>query len=544
MTISVARPQPQRFSKQVRGLLHMPGHEDPELPPWGQKVLTTPRNMRRFIEPRPAGLPAPTEFPVPPGAHDWVAEWFTEYQRREIQRFWHSSGWALWWACGAGKTVAACYWALGLPGPIVIVTRAGVKYQFARELERISDVKVYVMEGQDPNEDPIPVGTRAVSIGWELLPYRTDLLDFVSGGNATVLWDELHKAKSYKRTEKYVSDRGEVAWRPMVNITTAAANLSKVCARSAGLTATPFRNTLADLWSQLDILEPNCWGTNWAFVHRHCDAKPGKHGGLDTSGTTHKGELNQRLKEIVSIVRQNEVSAQLPPKRRQMALIRRAEQSRAPAFKRHMARAAKQGQQMLFEAKLAEAASRKRAWVAATAAEYLARGQHVTIFTGRKEEVKSTREAIEVELRRLKVDAVIQSGDGEDSQDERFSMCQVYGSTPGAACLIGTGAAFGEGIDGMQFTDLVIFQMLPWTPAEIEQWEGRFIRLGQDRSVLIIFPIAEGTVDEEVAELLIGKLQQVDSTVAQLGVQSEAGGVELTLIGDQDEIMARLLAAY
>jgi ribosomal silencing factor RsfS len=62
----------------------------------------------------------------------------------------------------------------------------------------------------------------------------------------------------------------------------------------------------------------------------------------------------------------------------------------------------------------------------------------------------------------------------------------------------------------MQDTDAALFVMLPYTPGQIRQWEGRFCRLGQKRPVTIYYVIAEGSVDEHVADILIRKLPAVE----------------------------------
>ena len=56
-----------------------------------------------------------------------------------------------------------------------------------------------------------------------------------------------------------------------------------------------------------------------------------------------------------------------------------------------------------------------------------------------------------------------------------------------------------------------MFVQLPYTPGQLRQWEGRFARLSQKRPVVIYYVIAEGTVDERVASILIDKLPAVET---------------------------------
>jgi SNF2 family DNA or RNA helicase len=94
---------------------------------------------------------------------------------------------------------------------------------------------------------------------------------------------------------------------------------------------------------------------------------------------------------------------------------------------------------------------------------------------------------------------------------------------PGPCVLVGTGAAFGESLN-IHDTDAALFVMLPYDPGQLRQWEGRFCRLGQKRSVIIYYIIAEGTVDEHVANILIDKLPAVEKIVGDVEL-AEAGPV-------------------
>jgi superfamily II DNA or RNA helicase len=494
-------------------------------------------------------LPPPLKaFPPIPELRPHALTELTAYQRRELLATLGHTGAHFWWATGAGKTWAATVWALAVPGPVVVVTRANVRYQFAREIERLATVSVRVLTGNTPEE--IAPTTRVVVLGWETLRFwRESLERFLQrGGKGCLVLDEVHRAKAWRRQEKRYDrarDRNDYVW--LDTMASAAARLARVAHRRLGLTATPFRDTLMDLWGQLDTVEPDCWGTSWEFAHRYCDAQLAEHGGLDTTGRSNEVELKARLRECVSIVKMSEAMADLPPKRRQVALIRVEEQNTAGAFANEFKRAAKQGKRALLEMKLAEAAARKRRWVVDYCLDWLRSGKNVTIFTGRREEVDryaaTFREEFAKDATLATFDA-LWAGHGEQSEQERDLMIEGYRAAKKGALLIGTHDAFGEGKDGMQCTDLAMFAFLPYTHGVVVQSEGRFAgRRGQDRPVLIVYPVAQGTYDEHVADLLLEKLEAVDHTVAELGVQDEAGATAAALSGEDDEdaILLRLL---
>ena len=126
---------------------------------------------------------------------------------------------------------------------------------------------------------------------------------------------------------------------------------------------------------------------------------------------------------------------------------------------------------------------------------------------------------------------LVLTGHGGDSTTYRDELVAQYAAREQATIFIGTTDAFGEAVDGLQNTDLVIFGLLPWTPGQVTQAEGRFSRHGSKRNVLIMYTVAEGTVDEHVADLLLTKLQSGEDVLGDV----ESGDVARTLGGEQDE---------
>jgi SNF2 family DNA or RNA helicase len=82
--------------------------------------------------------------------------------------------------------------------------------------------------------------------------------------------------------------------------------------------------------------------------------------------------------------------------------------------------------------------------------------------------------------------------------------------------------------------------MLPWTPEAIEQWEGRFVRRGMNRPVLIQYLVAEKTVDSHIEDLLLSKLPDVDDVVGNGAV--EGLSADLANLGSEEEVLAKLVA--
>ena len=108
----------------------------------------------------------------------------------------------------------------------------------------------------------------------------------------------------------------------------------------------------------------------------------------------------------------------------------------------------------------------------------------------------------------------------------------------GPCVLVGTGDAFGESVN-MQDTDAALFVMLPYTPGQIRQWEGRFCRLGQKRPVTIYYVICEDSIEEHIAEILINKMDAVERIVDDAELAEAAGAIGGT--DNEEELMASIL---
>ena len=116
------------------------------------------------------------------------------------------------------------------------------------------------------------------------------------------------------------------------------------------------------------------------------------------------------------------------------------------------------------------------------------------------------------------------------NESDKNRIVDTYAADPGPCCLVATGQSIGVGVDGMQTTDLAVFAMLPWKPGDFVQWKGRFDRLG-GRATLLQVPVAEGTYDTRVVEILtdkFGPIQQMLSADELEGLTDKLLGMEDT----------------
>lgn len=511
----------------------------------------------------------------------FLRPWALGYQRDALQFAANRPGAFLHHPTGSGKTWTAIAWALLSGGPLVVVTPAATRLQYAAQIERFTTRKAFACKPAteirkrdkwktlpeylawcvEKRQEP------ALVVGWEtLVDWASALEDVLQPRDSALIFDESQRGKGTKRWEKvtlpqrdapnyqevrsdlvrrganfkpYDEFEGEIALVPRENTVESAARLSKAAARRLATTATPVFNRRPDLWGQLDLIEPWAWGTFGTFAHRYCDAKPGEYGGLDTRGLSNCDELRERLAYVMHHVPVAVARASLPAKRRQVWYISREDQVQPTGGWQKIIKAAEgRGGTTLLEVRLSMAASAKRKALVGQIAEHVRNGDKSVVFTARVRDCEELAEAVS----KIQEGLTVFCGHGDHSQEERHAMLARYVEHPGPCILVGTGEAWGTGIDGLQCTDAVFFAMLPYTIGQLDQQEGRFTRHGQRGPVLIYYPIAEGTADEHLADILLDKLDGVESVVKADGVE----GVRDVLSGeekDPDKFAARVLAA-
>jgi hypothetical protein len=475
---------------------------------------------------------------VASGLREWVPAFLTPYQRDGILATAHRDA-HLWWAAGAGKTAGAICWALAGLGATVLVTRAGVRRSHAREIERLTTHRALVIEEKEDLTKLADTEALFVVVGWEALPDAVEHL--LAWRPKNLILDEAHRIKSWRRFGATPQENGKLKFDPLDNMAHAAFRLSRACSRRLATTATPIKDRTRDLWAQLDLVHPDAWGPFYrkdraSFAARYCAAHEGSYGGIDSRGSSNLNELYDRVSLVVNQVPHSVTHRHLPPRRRLITYVTLDEQCRAEGFTATaMKKVAKNGPGAILEARLMESAAKKRRVLLELVAECIEGKQKVTIFTGRREDCEKLGQDIE----KLATGARIFVGHGGTAPSVRDDMQQQYMATGGPAVLVGTGDAWGEGVS-LHDTDTAFIAFLPYTPGQVIQWEGRFSRQGQKRPVLIQYLIAEQSVDEHVAGLLLDKLPAVEDVSKDDSLE----GFSRQLRGGDDEeaIVAGLLS--
>ena len=328
------------------------------------------------------------------------------------------------------------------------------------------------------------------------------------------------------------------------NRTTSALVLAKGSVRTVLTTATPIRDRVRDLYAQLTLCEPDGWGNWTAWSNRYCDARPSSYNAMarDTSGVSNANELVARIQTVINTVQAAEVRKNLPGLRRetlyveqsQMCALTEAERKR---FANEAKKALKKGKNAMVEVEMAESAARCRKALLDTVESHVDSGQKVVVFVTRKWIAYALRGHVAGRIRKR---GKVWVGTGKDSQNARQIMFDEFIEHEGAGVFIGTGDAWGTSKDGFQCAHAAIFLGWPFAPGDLDQWEGRFPRLGQSEPITLYYVVGEGTVLEHYANLVIDKLP----AIAKIASSGALEGVEHALGGtmDSDGIASSILS--
>ena len=443
----------------------------------------------------------------------------------------------LWWSTGVGKTVSLLVaWALaGYPMPLIIITKAIGRNVFPRDAGWAlgPDYVPAILTGgqQKLNGRHESFGRRtftsldlalseapAIVTNYEILRERNDELIRVPW--KAVIFDEVHEVKGgYKPPKKRDGTLHYFRYH-------FCKGLSSIAMAQGGLvfsaTATPIVDRRRDLFAQLDIVSPGTFGNAWSFLHRYCDAHPGKYGGLETSGTSNTEELMARLRGMFSIVTRADVIDDLPPVTYDNYLV-----SFDGDMMTHMGGS--------VETALIRAGEMKKKAVLSKVAECLTSKLKVAVVATRRKLAYSYSMAITGSKfakklpRQIRETYLSECVTGAVEPIERAHKVEKFNMKPtGPACLIATMGSIMTSID-LQQTDIVIIASFPVRPGDLYQFLGRFNRIG-GRPVTIIFMFAERTIDERYKELVIDKALDV----AQMGADTQGDGGALDALQDKE----------
>jgi len=407
---------------------------------------------------------------------------------------------------GLGKTVVSLEYARIIEErPVIIVVPASVKLNWVKEIHKWTE-----------GESPIIVSGRKPFYckGFSMVIINYDILiDHV---------DYLLKLKP----KILIADEVQMVKNTGAQRTRALKKLARNVDYMLALSGTPILSKPSEFWSILNMLRPDAWKRKIPYLYRYCG--PENNGFVTVfNGATNVQELNDILnEEVMYRALKKDVLIQLPDKvfsavpfEIDMRKYRMAER-KLEQFLQNQGYNYAQALIRFNEMRNA-AVEEKMPMVVQWINDFIETDGKLVVFCVHHKVIDHLMK--EFSGKAVKID-------GRDNQTKRDQSVQRFQDDDSVRLFVGNVEAAGVGIDGLQnASSNVAFVELPWVPAMVDQASDRLHRIGQEDSVSVYFLIADGTVEQDVAEAVDRKRAVLDAVLD--GRETDEGSLIVELMG-------------
>lgn len=437
-------------------------------------------------------------------------------------------------AMGLGKTVQALafLWRMEKRAlPALVVTKSTLKYQWSHEIYRFLGPEYVNQVIENKNQKPLTeFGFKVVIISFDMLR-RCDWLEdekFMKDRFKTVIIDETQNIKN-----------------PTAQRTAFVRKLTKNVPHVIGLSGTPIKNNAAEYFTILNILKPERFPSYKHFEHNYVNTWSNGYG-VKAGGLKDPEGFAEKTKDFIIRRTQEEVLPDLPKLNRQYRYAElgpEVEKAYVELMEKFQ-KAYNEGARMMGSGGILEYMTHMRHLTGRAKVEPVV--DYVTDFltdTDRKivifrhhNDVHGEIEALLAGLCRAMNLSMPISLTSDLTPEQRHEVVMQFKDDPNARVLIASTLASGEGLN-LQFCSDCIMVERQWNPANEEQAEARFPRIGSEASVVnATYQVALGTIDEYFADLVESKRQIVHEALS--GKTSEVAYDETGLMKELAEILA------
>lgn len=453
--------------------------------------------------------------PVPPGLS------YLPYQKAGIEFASKRNNTLIGDEMGLGKTIQAIgYMNVTNPKKTLIVCPATLKINWRKELEKwlVNKKRISIANSRSLLLADVTI------MNYDILKQHIEVLEqhFFD----LIIMDEGHYIKNRNAKRTKFAHRLRAA--------------NKIV-----MTGTPILNRPEELFSILNLLDPQEWGEFFKFAYRYCGARRNRFG-LDTSGASNLQELQERLRTTLMIRRlKKDVLLDLPPKTRQLITIEQ-DQELGELVNQEKAILDKaysydieglNGHEVLFQE-----LSLVRHMQAIAKLPYVF--EHIDGIMD-----EDPRKLVIFAHHRDVVQAVVDhceskgwnpvSITGGTKMDDRDKAVIKFQTDKNCMIFVGNFKAAGVGITLTESSHVLCIEM-DWVPGNITQAEDRCHRIGQRDNVLVQHLVIDGTLDAEMCLRVIEKQniidQALDSQIEKKTIEDYDPVKEVILIQPEDDV--------
>ena len=412
---------------------------------------------------------------------------------------------------GLGKTLQALAWLKLHPEvrPAVIIVPATLKINWQREAKKWINEDSFVINGRENVNGFRKSGLYIIN--YDIVKDHVEAIKNINP--QCIVMDECHRIKNNKALR-----------------TKAVKKICKKVPHVICLSGTAILNRPIEIFNAINILQPEVFPSYYRFGQRYCDPKFNGFGTV-YDGASQVEELHELLTDYVMIRRKKmDVLKDLPEKRKQLL-------SFEINNKTEYRKAEEDVIQFIYEQKGLDAAQR------ASRAEVLAKfnqlkqlssqgkmhaiKEWITDFleTGEKLVLFAIHKKVITEIMEMFPDISVKI-DGSTSQVQRQKAVDEFQNNDKIRLFIGNMPAAVEGIT-LTASSTVAFIELAWSPGIHLQGEDRIHRIGQKDGCMVYYLLAEGTIEEEIAEMIDRKQKIIDAVLDGKDTPEEALLTEL-----------------
>lgn len=407
-----------------------------------------------------------------------------------------------------GKTVEALSWLVYAKRyPALIVVNAPTKLQW--------QCAYFRWVGSVPGNVP------RVAVLQGKTPYMLE-----PGVSYIINWDILSDWESELALMDFkllIGDEVQAIGNPSSRRSRAFRRLAQKIHDVIGMSGTPAMSKPAQFWPLLNILEPEMFKNQRAFLYRYCAPK---HNGfsLQFNGASNVKELHAKLVSCMLRRTKDQVLKDLPPKVMEVVPLEvdaRAFQdykaAEAAAFDTEGTSEKDMRERVAGLLRTAYALKEKNLlqWVR----DFLESGQKLLLFAWHRDVVDLLHTTLK-DYNPAKIYGGMNQAEREDAR-KRFiedGTCRL---------MVANIQSGGVGIDGFQdVCSNVAFAEFSYTPNAHRQAEDRLHRSGQKSSVTSYYLVAPGTVDMDAVEVLDDRAKMLD------GVLDGKEAADVDLLGE------------
>lgn len=415
---------------------------------------------------------------------------------------------------GLGKTVQACvYLALKENSlPALVICPASLKLNWAREVEKWSGVKTYIIGGRTPE--------RLSDEFLKKYPVWIVNYDILGSEDKAEKEAELARQKECKKNEEpykkkilkvygwcdeissynfntIIADEVQYIAEPETIRSRAVQQICDNKAKKIFLSGTPYETRTSQFFTCLHILNEKTFPSRWAYLMRYCN--PVKtYFGWQFNGLSNAEELHRKISGFMIRRLKKDVLTQLPPKNRIVVPMAVSERERKryndvdAEFLSAIAHGETNALQRLAHLKQASFEAKRNAvlqWIK----DYLQVNDKLVVFVYHRSTFDFMLDAFK---------GVSVGVNGSTKVEERQRNIDIFQNDGKIKLFVGQIKACGAGIT-LTASKATCFIEFGQTVVQMEQAEDRVHRIGQKAdSVTAYYLILEDSVDEDIIETL------------------------------------------